>query len=71
MFSLKDQVPKSMKPYVRYKLSCASCDARDIGKSTRHFSIRITEHLCIEKAYNHLQRSQQCKTSVILQTLMF
>ena len=64
MFSLKDQVPKSMKSYVIYNFSCASCDACYIGETTRHFSTRITEHLCTDKAshvYKHLQTSQQCK----------
>ena len=64
MFSLKDHVPKSMKSYVVYKFSCASCDACYIGETTRHFSTRIAEHLRTDKAshvYKHLQTTQQCK----------
>ena len=64
MFYLKDEAPKLMKSYVIYIFSCASFDAFNIGETTRHFSTRITEHLCTDKAshvYKHLQTSQQCK----------
>ena len=66
MFSLKDPMPESIKFYVIYiyNFSCSSCDACYIGETTRHFSIRITEHLCTDKAshvYKNLQTSQQCK----------
>ena len=46
-FRFKDQVPNSLRSCVVYKYNCDSCNATYVGKITRHFSTRISEHLGI------------------------
>ena len=46
-FRFKDQVPNSLRSCVVYKYNCDSCNATYVGKTTRHFSTRISEHLGI------------------------
>ena len=45
MFSPKDFVPDSLKSRVVYQFTCASCGARYIGETNRHFNTRVNEHL--------------------------
>ena len=47
MFSPKDFVPDSLKSHVVYQFTCASCGARYIGETNRHFNTR--EHLFRDK----------------------
>ena len=54
MFSPKDFVPDSLKSHVVYQFSCASCEARYIGETNRHFNTRVNEHL--------FKRTWQAKT---------
>ena len=49
MFSPKDFVPDSLKSRVVYQFTCASCGARNIGKTNRHFNTRVNEHLLQDK----------------------
>ena len=70
MFSPKDFVPHSLKSRVVYQFSCASCGARYIGESNRHFNTRVNEHLFWDKIshiFKHLSASKswrdKCDTS--------
>ena len=44
MFSVKDRTPVALKSMVVYQFSCAGCNSRYIGETSRHFSTRIKEH---------------------------
>ena len=64
MFSVKDPVPLDLCSRVVYKFSCAGCNACYIGKTSRHFSTRVREHLIRDRnshIYQHLQQSQACR----------
>ena len=45
MFSPKDFVPDSLKSHVVYRFTYASCGARYIGETNRHFNTRVNDHL--------------------------
>ena len=63
-FSMKDSVPLDLRSCVVYKFVCASCKADYIGRTKRHLSTRIKEHLETDKkshVYKHLDESQRCK----------
>ena len=49
MFSPKDFIPDSLKSCVVYQFTCASCGARYIGETSRHFHTRVNEHLFRDK----------------------
>ena len=64
LFSLKDNVPFDLTSYVVCKFVCGSCKADYTGRTKRHLSTRIKEHLEIDKKsrlYKHLNESQRCK----------
>ena len=64
MFSPKDFVPDSLKSCVVYQFTCASCAARYIGETNRHFNTRVNEHLFHDKnshIFKHLSASKWCK----------
>ena len=41
MFSVKDRTPVALKSMVVYQFSCAGCNSRYIGETSRHISTRI------------------------------
>ena len=41
-----------MKSLVLYKFKCSDCNITYIGKTYRHFQIRLSEHLGISKTIN-------------------
>ena len=49
MFSPKDFIPDSLKSRVVFQFTCASCRARYIGETNRHFNTRVNEHLSASK----------------------
>ena len=49
-FSFKDKVPLSVRSLVLYRFTCNSCNAVYIGKTRRHYMVRIFEHLGISLA---------------------
>ena len=57
MFSPKDFVPDSLKSRVVYQFTCASCGARYIGETNRHFNTRVNEHLFRAKIRTFLNTS--------------
>ena len=61
---MKDPIPGGLHSCVVYKFACAGCNARYVGKTTRHFSTRMHEHLVTGKAshiFKHLQNSEHCR----------
>ena len=43
-FRFKNSVPETLRSNVIYKFSCGSCTASCIGKTYRHFKVRVLEH---------------------------
>ena len=43
-FSFKDPVHETLRSNLIYKFSCGSCTASYIGKTYRHFKVRVSEH---------------------------
>ena len=43
-FRFKDFVPEALRSNLIYKFSCGSCTASYIGKTYRHFKVRVSEH---------------------------
>ena len=45
LFRFKDGIPKCMRSGVVYQFKCSSCNASYIGQTSRHYHIRVSEHL--------------------------
>ena len=43
-FRFKDSVHETLKSNLIYKFSCGSCTGSHIGKTYRHFKVRVSEH---------------------------
>lgn len=43
-FSPKDRVPTSLRSQIVYRFTCRSCAASYVGRTVRHFCVRIREH---------------------------
>ena len=43
-FHFKDSVPETLQSNLIYKFSCGSCTASYIGKTYRHFKVRVSKH---------------------------
>ena len=43
----KDKVPNNLRSHLLYKYTCNSCKAIYIGKTRRHYLVRVFEHLGI------------------------
>ena len=64
LFSMEDKVPHDLRSYVVYKFFFLRCKADYVGCMKPHLSIRIKEHLEIDKklnVYKHLNESQRWK----------
>ena len=44
-FSFKDKIPLSVRSHLLYRYTCDGCNAVYIGKTRRHFLVRVFEHL--------------------------
>ena len=44
-FNFKDKVPLNARSLVLYKFMCSSCNSAYVGKTKRHFLVRMFEHL--------------------------
>ena len=64
-FSFKVKIPKNLKSLVLYKFKCSDCNITYIGKTCRHYQVRISEHLGISKVTNRtLKYSNKTSTAV-------
>ena len=43
-FRFKDFIPETLRSSLTYKFSCGSCTASYIGKTYRHFKVRVSKH---------------------------
>ena len=59
----KDCVPEHLKSNVIYRFQCRSCNAAYIGQSTRHYYVRVCEHLRISEFTGKIMESK-LKTAV-------
>ena len=65
LFTFKDKVPKNLKSLVLYKFTCSDCNVTYIGKTSRHYQVRFSEHLGISKVTNRpLKYSKNTSTAV-------
>ena len=65
-FSYKDKTPLDMKSMIVYQFTCASCGARYIGETIRHFRTRMDEHVKRDNKSNvfkHLNDNNDCLNS--------
>ena len=46
-FVFKDRIPFNVRSHLLYRYSCSSCNSAYVGKSKRHFMVRVYEHLGI------------------------
>ena len=46
-FSFKDKIPLNVRSHILYRYTCNGCKAIYIGKTRRHYLVRIFEHLGI------------------------
>ena len=66
LFSTKDPIPTSLRSFVVYKFICGRCNSSYIGETTRHFNVRIKEHLGRDKqshVYKHILSSPSCRAA--------
>ena len=64
-FSFKDKVPTNLKSLVLYKYKCSDCNVTYIGKTSRHYQVRFSEHLGISKVTNlPLKYSKKSSTAI-------
>ena len=63
-FSTKDKLPSALRSHVVYQFTCARCKASYVGQTTRHFDIRVHEHLHKKSqpssVFKHLNENQSC-----------
>ena len=64
-FSFKDKIPTNLKSLVLYEFTCRDCNVSYIGKTSRHYQVRFSEHLGISKVTNlPLKYSKKTSTAV-------
>ena len=49
-FRFKDKVSLNARSFILYKFSCSRCNSAYLGKTKRHFLVRMSEHLGISLA---------------------
>ena len=67
-FSYKNPIPNDLKSFLVYKFTCASCNSSYIGKTCRHFKIRIEEHIKKDNKshiFKHLHSTTTCLAHII------
>ena len=65
-FSQKDRIPSCFKSYVVYKFICARCNSCYVGRTQRHHSTRVNEHLVSDKKshiYLYLKTNLECQNA--------
>jgi len=64
-FSTKDVNPSVLRSHVVYHFTCASCNASYVGQTTRHFNVRVNEHLNKKSTpsgiFKHLGENSGCR----------
>tara|TARA_Y100000310_G_scaffold202746_1_gene202988 strand:- start:291 stop:1547 length:1257 start_codon:yes stop_codon:yes gene_type:complete len=67
-FSFKDKIPISVRSHILYRYTCDGCNAIYIGKTRRHYKVRIFEYLGLSLATGkkYTYNSQNVNNSAIL-----
>ena len=68
-FTFKDKIPSFLRSGIVYKFHCRSCNATYYGKTKRHFTVRMCEHLGISVLTG--KRVKGDDDSVIKEHLLF
>ena len=45
LFNFKDKIPLNVRSHLIYRYTCDSCNTIYIGKTRRHYAVRVFEHL--------------------------
>ena len=62
--SSKSKCPDYLNSFVVYSFNCDSCSANYVGRTKRHFSVRVNEHLGSDKnshILKHINSNENCK----------
>ena len=65
LLSFKDKIPLHIRSFVMYKYTCGSCNATYIGKTKRHFKVRMCEHLGISYRTGKPLKYDKRKTTAV------
>ena len=67
-FNFKDKVPLNARSLILYKFTCSSCNSAYVGKTKRHFLVRMFEHLGISLATgnNYTYNSKNNNNTAVL-----
>ena len=56
LFNYKDKISSKSRSHVVYKFTCGDCNVTYIGKTIRHFKVRMCEHLGISHITGKLRK---------------
>ena len=60
----KDRVPTNVRSHLLYQYTCNSCNAIYIGKTRRHYQVRVFEHLGISlRTHQKFTYNSKCKNN--------
>jgi len=66
-FSTKDKMPSDLNSNVVYKFICACCKQSYVGETTRHYKVRVHEHLHKKSnpssIFKHLEDNKKCRNA--------
>ena len=64
----KDKIPNNLRSHILYRYTCNSCKAICIGKTRRHYLVRVFEHLGISlkthKKYTY-NPNNKCNSAIL------
>ena len=63
-FNFKDRVSKEMQSLLCYKFQCSSCNTTYIGKTKRHFKVRVSEHMGVSPLTGKVLKANSNSTAV-------
>ena len=63
-FNFKDKISNEIRSLVSYKFQCSSCNTTYIGKTKRHFKVRVSEHMGVSPLTGKVLKSNNTSTAV-------
>ena len=63
-FNFKDKISNEIRSLVSYKFQCSSCNTTYIGKTKRHFKVRVSEHMGVSPLTGKVLKSNNSSTAV-------
>ena len=65
--AFKDKIPSNLRSHILYQYTCNSCKAIYIGKTRRHYLVRVFEHLGISlKTHKKYTFNPKCKNNTAI-----